>query len=260
MHILSVMLQRIWLTLLALSTIFGFSVNAQSDPASFKAFQLSMPRVAQAYAQYDGILKDEFQKKGLSYPPKDIYLRSFKAQNELEVWVKNQGVDTYTLFKTYRVCALSGSLGPKRWEGDRQVPEGLYFINHFNPKSDFHLSMLVSYPNYSDLVLGNKETPGGDIYIHGACYTVGCLPMTDPIIKELYILCLNARFNGQNNIPIHIFPTRFSKSSVGFLAKEYGNDEIKHRFWLNLKAGYDYFEKYHKILPVMYTKEGKYVF
>lgn len=236
------------------------NTQAQTDAVSFKAFQLSMPRVAQAFSQYDDALKNEFQKKGLAYPPQDIYIRSFKAQNEMEVWVKNPGVDTYKLFKTYKVCALSGSLGPKRWEGDRQVPEGLYFINHFNPKSDFHLSMLVSYPNYSDLVLGNKETPGGDIYIHGACYTVGCLPMTDPVIKELYILCLNARFNGQNNIPIHIFPTRFSKSSVGFLAKEYGNDDAKHRFWLNLKGGYDYFEKHKKLLPVMYTKEGKYVF
>lgn len=255
---------RITLFILFHLALFLNAVTASgqigNDNSAFKAYQLSMPRVAQAFSEYNEPLKKAFQAKGLAFPPSDIYIRSFKTQNEMEVWVKNPGVDTYTLFKTYRVCALSGSLGPKRWEGDRQVPEGLYFINHFNPKSDFFLSMLVSYPNYSDMVLGNKEKPGGDIYIHGACYTVGCLPMTDPIIKELYVLCLNARFQGQNNIPIHIFPTRFSKVSVGFLGKEYGEDETKHRFWLNLKAGYDYFEKNKKILPAMYTKEGKYVF
>lgn len=243
---------------LAVTAVVRAQVN--TDISVFKAYQMSMPRVSQAFSQFNDVLKKEFEQKGLVYPPKDIYLRSFKAQNELEVWVKNPGADTFSFFKLYKVCALSGSLGPKRWEGDRQVPEGLYFINHFNPKSDFHLSMLVSYPNYSDMVLGNKDKPGGDIYIHGACYTVGCLPMTDNIIKELYILCLNARFQGQNNIPIHIFPTRFNKASVGFLAKEYGKDEDKHRFWLNLKAGYDYFEAHKKVLPVMYTKDGKYVF
>lgn len=254
--------KRLLATVICAFSIFFNTSYAQSaiDIASFKAYQMSMPRVTQAFTQFNEPLKKAFQEKGLAFPPNDIYLRSFKTQNELEVWVRNPDVDTYVLFKTYKICALSGSLGPKRWEGDRQVPEGLYFINHFNPKSDFHLSMLVSYPNYSDMVLGNKEKPGGDIYIHGACYTVGCLPMTDAIIKELYVLCLNARFQGQNNIPIHIFPTRFTKSSVGFLAKEYGEDETKHRFWLNLKAGYDYFEKNKKILPVMYTKEGKYVF
>ncbi len=235
-------------------------IYAQEDGATFKQIQMTMPRVQQAFNENNERLKQEFAAKGLQYPPKEVYIRTFKAQNEFEIWVRNEGVDTFSLFKNYSVCALSGSLGPKRWEGDRQVPEGFYFINHFNPKSDFHLSMLVSYPNYSDLILGNPTKPGGDIYIHGACYTVGCLPMTDKLIKEIYIICMLARSNGQNNIPIHMFPARFNKASVGFLAKEYGEDESRHRFWLNLKAGYDYFEKTKTIMPVMYNREGKYVF
>lgn len=257
MHISYIM--KYWLFTAILSLFAGIS-KAQITDESFKSFQLSMPRVQQAITQKEDKLKKEFAEKKLIYPAKEVYLRSFKAQNELELWVRNPGSDTFTLFKKYNVCAMSGSLGPKRWEGDRQVPEGFYFINHFNPKSDFHLSMLVSYPNYSDLLLGNKQKPGGDIYIHGACYTVGCLPMTDELIKEIYVVCLKARFEGQQNIPIHIFPTRFSRSAVGFLAKEYGEDEKRQRFWLNLKAGYDYFEKHKTLMPVMYNKEGKYVF
>lgn len=233
---------------------------AQGDVNSFKSYQLSAPRVAKAYAQYNEILKKEFEKKNLSYPPKEMYVRAFKAHNEFEVWVKNPGADTFSLFKLYKICALSGSLGPKRWEGDRQVPEGFYFISDFNPKSDFYLSLMLNYPNYSDLILGNKATPGGDIYIHGGCVTVGCMPMQDAGIQEIYTLCLSAKFNGQNNIPVHVYPVRFNKTGLNFLGREYGDDTNRQRFWINLKAGYDYFEKYHTIRPVMYNQEGKYIF
>lgn len=240
----------------------SFQAHSQSMSGNelFKGFQMKAPRVAQAFAQYDAQLKKEFEEKNLVYPPKDIYIRAFKAHNEFEVWVKNPGADTFVMFKQYRICALSGSLGPKRWEGDRQVPEGLYFIVDYNPKSDFYLSMLINYPNYSDLILGNKATPGGDIYIHGGCFTVGCMPMKDAGIQEIYTLCLNARLNGQSNIPVHVFPVRFNKTGLNFLGREYGDDMDRQRFWINLKAGYDYFEKNHKILPVMYNPEGKYVF
>lgn len=226
----------------------------------FNQKQLNSPRVAAAYAKHDPLLREAFKKKGLNYPADNIYIRSFKATNEMEIWVKNKDADTFTLFKKYDICALSGSLGPKRWEGDRQVPEGFYFISDFNDRSDFHLSMLINYPNYSDLILGNKMTPGSAIYIHGGCYTVGCLPMTNEIIEEIYILSLTTKMNGQNNIPVHVFPVRFNETSIGFLAKEYGEDLEKQKFWLNLKVGYDYFEKNKNIFPVMYNQDGKYVF
>src|SRR6185312_9459157 len=132
-------------------------------------------------------------KKGLSYPAKDIFLRIFKGQNEMELWARDNDTSEYRKVKTYRICALSGILGPKRTEGDRQVPEGYYFIEDFNPKSDFHLSLLLNYPNYSDMMIGDKKKPGGDIYIHGGCVTVGCMPMTDEGIQELYVICLNAK-------------------------------------------------------------------
>jgi murein L,D-transpeptidase YafK len=238
----------------------GVPVHAQWDAQSFKNFQLAHPRVAKAYNQYNDKLRKEFEDKGLSYPPEEIYIRSFKAHNEMEVWAKEKGNDTFTLFKTYKICALSGVLGPKRWEGDRQVPEGFYFISDFNPTSEFYLSMLLNYPNYSDQILSNKQTPGGDIYIHGGCVTVGCMPMTDSGIQEIYTLCLNARVNGQTNIPVHIFPVRFNRTGLNFLGREYQDDVAKQRFWINLKAGYDYFEKTHTLLPVMYNEEGKYVF
>lgn len=241
--------------------IFGsFSSFAQDDVNTFKNFQFSFSRVSQAWMKNNDSLSTMFKAKGLVYPPRDIYLRSFKSNNEMELWARDSDTAKYTLVKTYRVCALSGILGPKRFEGDRQVPEGFYFIDDFNPKSDFYLSLLLNYPNYSDMVLGDRKKPGGDIYIHGGCVTVGCLPLTDTYIQELYVLCLNAKLNGQNYIPVHIFPTRFDRQGLNFLGRTYKEDIEKQKFWVNLKAGYDYFEANHKLLPVMYNTEGQYVF
>ena len=155
-------------TLLLLCTIILSQLaSAQTDASNLRNSQLSFSRVAQAYAKYNDTLKRLFASRALSYPPKDIYIREFKSQNEMELWARDGANDQYKLIKLYRVCALSGILGPKRFEGDRQVPEGSYFIEDFNPQSDFYLSMLINYPNYSDIILGDKKKPGGDIYIHG---------------------------------------------------------------------------------------------
>ncbi len=231
---------------------------AQEDSASFRAAQFASSRVSDSWKKYNDTLEKEFRKKNITYPPKDIYLRAFKSQNEMELWARNNESSEYKLVKTYHVCAISGALGPKRMRGDRQVPEGYYFIEDFNNASDFYLSLQLNYPNYSDLLLGNQET-GGDIYIHGGCVTVGCLPMTNPGIQEIYTVCLNARINGQQYIPVHILPTRLNKNGMSYLNREFPNDPVKRQFWADLKTGYDYFEKYHKLMPVMYSPEGKYV-
>lgn len=253
------MMKKIFGAIILCAFIGNMQVNAQIDGKAFMNYQLTFPRVSAAYSKYYEPIRKEAQRFGFQFPLENIYIRSFKSENQLEIWVKDQNVDTYQLFKRYNVCALSGSLGPKRREGDLQVPEGLYFITNFNPTSDYYLSLLVSYPNYSDRIRGHKETPGGDIYIHGGCVTIGCLPMQDEVIKEIYVMCLLARSNGQTNIPVHIFPTRFEKETIGYLSKKF-EDEEKHRFWINLKSGFDHFERTHKLLPVMYNQEGKYVF
>ena len=127
---------------------------------------------------------------GISWPVKQMYIRSFKYDSELEVWVRDQQKRTYKLFKTYKVCALAGGMGPKRMEGDYQVPEGFYYINEFNPRSSYHLSLGINYPNASDKVLSDSIKPGGDIYIHGSCLTVGCIPIQNNQIEELvYFSC-----------------------------------------------------------------------
>ncbi|MBS1643736.1 MAG: L,D-transpeptidase family protein [Bacteroidetes bacterium] len=252
------MLRSIFLAIIfAVSSI---SAQAQDDASTLKNFQFSFNRVSQAYARYNDTLKKLFEAQKIPYPCNDIFLRFFKAHNEGELWARASKKDEYKLIKHYRMCALSGILGPKRWEGDRQVPEGYYFIEDFNPKSDFYLSLLLNYPNYSDLVKGDKDKPGGNIYIHGGCVTVGCIPMTDPVIMELYTLCLSARLAGETNIPVHIYPIRFDRTGLDFLGREYGSDTTKQKFWVNMKREYDYFETNHRLKPVLYSPDGRYLF
>jgi murein L,D-transpeptidase YafK len=245
------------LILLMVGLLAAGNCLAQKDGADFRGIQLSSERVIKAWAKYNDTLSRKFAAKHLAWPPSDIYLRAFKLPNELELWARDNPNSEYQQVDIYRICAVSGALGPKRQKGDRQVPEGFYFIEEFNPKSDYHLSMLLNYPNYSDRQKGTSN-PGGDIYIHGGCLTIGCLPMDDEGIREIYTLCLNAKLNGQEYIPVHIFPTRMSKPGVAYLRKETNATTATLQFWNSLRNGYDYFEEHHKLLPVMYTPDGQY--
>ncbi len=231
-------------------------VNGQS----FLTEQMQYPVFKKAFEQKDEMLKKEFKEKGLTYPANYIFIRSFKYDSKLEVWVKNKPADTFSLFKTYHICALSGYLGPKRFQGDRQVPEGFYYISRFNPRSDYHLALKVNYPNFSDRLKSHHKDPGGGIYIHGSCVTVGCIPITNPLIDELYILAAHAKNAGQDYIPVHILPIDFNnKKSIAYLNKASQTDNPEQKFWLELKKAFDYFNETHLLPVVLYDGEGNYV-
>ncbi len=227
---------------------------------SFIGFQKTLERPADAMKRKEFFIQKQFAEKGLTWPAKYVYIRSFKYDSQLEVWVKNESKEQYKLFKTYKVCALAGTLGPKRMEGDYQVPEGFYYINEFNPKSTYHLSLGLNYPNQSDKILSDSERPGGEIYIHGSCVTVGCIPLTDPMIEELYIITAHAKDQGQDFIPVHIFPIRFNvKRSVEFLDKTVKDDAALKKFSSNLEDAFNFFEKYKQLPVVMVSEKGEYI-
>ncbi len=227
---------------------------------SFVEVQRSIPRVALAFKLKEDTLKKQFAEAKLHWPPKQLYIRSFKYDSQLEVWGRNDAKEPFKLFKTYKVCALSGTLGPKRMEGDYQVPEGFYYINEFNPKSSYHLSLGLNYPNASDAVLSDSIKPGGDIFIHGNCITVGCIPIQDNQIEELYVLASYAKENGQDFIPVHIFPVRYNNSkSFEYLLKATKDDQHYQHFSLKMKEVYDYFEQHKKLPFIAVNAKGDYV-
>ena len=231
-----------------------------SSMPSFINFQKTLQRPSDAMKRKEDIIKKEFDSKGLKWPAKYVYIRSFKYDSQLEVWVKNDRNEKYKLFKTYKVCALAGTLGPKRMEGDYQVPEGFYYINEFNPKSTYHLSLGLNYPNASDKILSDANRPGGEIYIHGSCVTVGCIPLTDPMIEELYIISAHAKDKGQDFIPVHIYPIRFNvKKSVDYLDRTLQEDKLLKKFSSNLEDAFNYFEMYKQLPVVMVSARGDYI-
>lgn len=68
------------------------------------------------------------------------------------------------------------------------------------------MSLGLNYPNLSDRKKSKATNLGGDIFIHGDCVTIGCLPMTNELIKEIYLYAIYAKNNGQEKIPVYIFP------------------------------------------------------
>ncbi|MCX6296462.1 MAG: hypothetical protein NTX97_10425, partial [Bacteroidetes bacterium] len=128
-------------------------ISMQLSAQSFKLTQQKASRVKAAYAEKWEGLRSELKKKGVN-ENFEMFLRVFKEDKLVEVWLKSKGETEFKLFKTYTICASSGELGPKRKQGDGQVPEGFYTIAAFNPYSSYHLSLGVSYPNASDKIIG----------------------------------------------------------------------------------------------------------
>lgn len=244
-------MKKITVTLLTALTFFAFS----SGP--FKDEQKKYPRVREAYAEKESSIKTLLESHSIDLKHLRIYLRAFKEDKIIELWAKNAEDDKYQLVKEYDICRTSGSLGPKRAQGDLQIPEGFYHIDRFNPSSNFHLSLGINYPNKSDKVLGTKGNLGGDIFIHGDCVTIGCLPITDNHIKELYIIAIEAKDSGQEKIPVTIFPVYMTDDNYNSMQAKYATDPDKLTLWEDLKSGFDYFNNHQTLPKIKFLDNGR---
>lgn len=225
----------------------------------FKDIQLEHYTVFQAYKDKAEEAYAKLKAQDIDHFNCHVFIRAFKFEEDIEVWAKNTQDSTYKLITTYKFCNNVGELGPKRKEGDLQIPEGFYSLSKFNPASAYFLSLQVDYPNASDIVFADKLKPGGMIFVHGGCTTVGCIPITDEWIKELYVFCVEAKNSGQEYIPIHIFPARLTLENYTLLTEQYRSEYLAN-FWGQLKKGYDLFEA-NKELPIYrISGEGEYVF
>lgn len=251
-------MSRSLLQLLFISIVL-FSASVAGAQTSVNLMKVS-GKLTTGGSRTEDTLRKQFEQKKLVWPPQEMYVRSFKYDRELEVWVKNDAKETFKLFKTYRVCMQSGTIGPKRLEGDYQMPEGFYYINEFNPNSNYHLALGLNYPNASDKMLSDVQRPGNDIYIHGGCVSTGCIAISDKPIEELYVLANYAKENGQDFIPVHVFPVKYNvKKSFEYLAQATkANQQLQH-FAVSLKAAYDYFEDKKQLPLIMVNKKGEYI-
>ncbi len=143
--------------------------------------------------------------------PKEIILAAFKEERILQVFSKDY--NGIKLIKEYPFTAFSGELGPKLKEGDKQIPEGIYKVEYLNPNSSYYLSIKVSYPNEFDkskTEFTNVSEMGGDIFIHGKSATIGCIPVGDEAIEEVFLLTQKAM---NNTIKVIISPRDFRVNS-----------------------------------------------
>jgi len=210
----------------------------------------STARSREAIARVRPALAHDLAAKGLRFGA-PIFIRIFKQTFELEVWVEKD--ERFDLFRTYKICDFSGQLGPKKRAGDKQSPEGFYFVTpgQMNPASTFHLSFNLGYPNAYDR---HHERTGSALMVHGDCVSIGCYAMTDPAIEEIYTLADAALRGGQAYFRVHVFPFRLTAENM--LEHRYSR---WYRFWKNLQTGYDFFEDRGRP-PAVDVHDGKYVF
>ena len=102
------------------------------------------------------------------------------------------------MIKSYPFPGLSGGMGPKLREGDGQIPEGGDGLDYRIPNSQFHLSVKLDYPNVFDKAKGRadgRDRLGFDIFIHGGSATIGCIPIGDAGIEEVFLMVSEVGIN-----------------------------------------------------------------
>jgi murein L,D-transpeptidase YafK len=119
------------------------------------------------------------------------------------------------VLRAYKISLGLNPGGHKERSGDFRTPEGSYRLTRRNPRSDFFLSIQVSYPNEQDMrnARRNGWQPGGSIMIHGLPndprhgpdyyatqdWTDGCIAVSNADMVEIWMMT-------SDNVPIVIQP------------------------------------------------------
>jgi murein L,D-transpeptidase YafK len=231
--------------------------TVKHDP-TFKKLQLKNKNPQLAYQEKEEIVKQLLAEKGIEYNSLEVFFRIIKQEQILEVWAKDRKLNPkYQLVKTYSLCV---GKNPDTLRGiDLLVPESFYYIAKFHPDNPYFIRMEINFPNESDRKRGRT---GGDIAIHGGCYSTYCSPFTDEDIKEIYIFAAEAKSKGQTKIPVHNFPFRMTDENTALYKKDkrYSSDIKRITNWDNMKYGYQYFEKNKTLFDFEVDKNGKYLY
>lgn len=177
-----------------------------------------------------------------------VFIRIFKEPPVLELWTRAS--HKFVLFKTYPICRVSGTLGPKTREGDRQAPEGLYTVGleKLNPASRFYLSMNLGYPNEFQAARG---WTGDSLMIHGGCVSVGCYAMGDDAIAEIYTAVHEALRSGQSAVSVQALPFPLDPRALALHA-----NSPSYPHWQALAEAFQVFDRTHVPPTVAVTQNG----
>jgi len=232
---------------LALSTVL-LGADVPAEPA----------RVVAARARSGAKLAKALEVAGIPHP-RALLLRVFKDERVLELWAAAAAGGPFVHVGDHPICASSGGPGPKARTGDGQVPEGLYRVTTLNPWSRFHLSLRVDYPNAADRAR-NTGVPvsalGGEIFIHGDCVTIGCVPIGDEAIEQVYLAALETRSRG-GEISVLILPAR--PGSVRWTALMRDAPARNGALWRSLSGMSEHLDASRRVPAVRAGSDGSYV-
>lgn len=166
-----------------------------------------------------------------------LLIRVFKVPGIMEMWVSDKD-GLYTLSKTYPICAMSGTIGPKMREGDRQTPEGFYRLTPKSLNYGSH-SINTGYPSMYDR---SRGWTGSYIMIHGGCTSAGCLAIGKAID---YVFDTVRTESLKSDVDLQIFPFAMTAEN---LSRARDLSSPFYLFWLeHLQPKYLDFEKTHKL-------------
>ena len=183
------------LSVVLLATASGLVFRQPANLASESARDLTPPTLE--------------KQRALKLPLKDPRIVVSKSKRQMELYSNS------SIVRTYRVGLGFNPVADKKREGDGATPEGEFYVFVKNNKSNYYLSLGISYPNVEDAERGvrdglisreqhdaileaikRKATPpqytalGGLIYIHGngagSDWTRGCVALENEDMKELY--------------------------------------------------------------------------
>ncbi len=140
--------------------------------------------------------------------------RSYDGPEVTQIYVSKEKRRMYLLhdkdvLKAYDIDLGFAPEGHKTQRGDGRTPEGYYLIDRRNPRSQYHLSIGISYPNARDVQAARDAgvAPGSNIFIHGQSkkvgagrdWTAGCIAVTDREMEDIYAMV-------RDGTPIYITP------------------------------------------------------
>jgi murein L,D-transpeptidase YafK len=234
-------------------------------------------RLYQWYIDYPPVssLGAILQNNELPFSGLEILLQVFKLDREVHVFARQSGSDDeFIHLKEFRITSFSNypfTPGPKTVEGDGKVPEGIYRLTWQNEWSTFYIGYPISYPNDTDRIRSSNWEPGrslgGAIVLHGEDASIGCIPVGNPSIEELFLLLNKNWRRGKGYGQIHIFPCQFgveeNEEFLQEMLKE--KSKIEHtnlvNFWDSLRPIYLSFAKHKRVPKFNFDQNsGYYIF
>lgn len=119
------------------------------------------------------------------------------------------------VLRAFKIDLGLDPVGQKERSGDFRTPEGKYYLTRRNPRSEYFLSIEVSYPNRADLARARLHgwNAGGSIMIHGLPdhltrppqyyekydWTDGCIALSDSDMLAVWLMT-------RPDTPIDILP------------------------------------------------------